>query len=230
MAIMCVDQNPTLPQPRPTRYQRRSAAERSFALNAVPEQPEEPPLQTLPRDLLRAHVFEAVSLWDLGRLGCAAPWLTETVFDDQKAWERRNGLLVGGLQCMHGGVLGATRAGRVAERCWTAILTAATEAPRPTTTTPYCAASWVAVNIEARRRAEAAAVAARHGAPCALPPQGARARAASIDAEASLDGFLEDAYALAALATPSELTQLIVEAGASPASEIRASPPTPSTR
>ena len=230
MAIMCVDQNPTLPQRQPTRYQRRSAAERSFALNAVPEQPEEPPLQTLPRDLLRAHVFEAVSLWDLGRLGCAAPWLTETVFDDQKAWERRNGLLVGGLQCMHGGVLGATRAGRVAERCWTAILTAATEAPRPTTRTPYCVASWVAVNVEARRRAEAAAVAARHGAPCALPPQGGRARAASIDAEASLDGFLEDAYALAALATPSELTQLIAEAGASPASESHASPPTPSTR
>ena len=213
MAIMCAEQNPTLPQRQPTRYQRRSAAERSFALNAVPEQPEEPPLQTLPRDLLRAHVFEAVSLWDLGRLGCAAPWLTETVFDDQKAWERRNGLLVGGLQCMHGGVLGATRAGRVAERCWTAILTAATEAPRPTTRTPYCVASWVAVNVEARRRAEAAAVAARHGAPCALPPQGGRARAASIDAEASLDGFLEDAYALAALATPSELTQLIAEAG-----------------
>ena len=154
-----------------------------------------------------------MSLWDLGRLGCAASWLAETVFDDQKAWERRNGLLVGGLQCMHGGVLGATRAGRVAERCWTAILTAATEAPRPATATPYCAASWVAVNVEARRRAEAAAVAARHGAPCALPPQGARARAASIDAEASLDGFLEDAYALAALATPSELTQLIAEAG-----------------
>ena len=83
---------------------------------------------------------------------------------------------------------------------------------------------------EARRRAEAAAVAARHGAPCALPPQGGRARAASIDAEASLDGFLEDAYALAALATPSELTQLIAEAGASPASESHASPPTPSTR
>jgi len=91
-------------------------------------------------------------------------------------------------------------------------------------------ASWVAVNVEARRRAEAAAVAARHGAPCALPPQGGRARAASIDAEASLDGFLEDAYALAALATPSELTQLIAEAGASPASESHASPPTPSTR
>ena len=213
MAAQLADPKSALPQRQPTRYQRRSAAERSFALNAVPEQPEEPPLQTLPRDLLRAHVFEAVSLWDLGRLGCAAPWLTETVFDDQKAWERRNGLLVGGLQCMHGGVLGATRAGRVAERCWTAILTAATEAPRPATRTPYCAASWVAVNIEARRRAEAAAVAARHGAPCALPPQGARARAASIDAEASLDGFLEDAYALAALATPSELTQLIAEAG-----------------
>ena len=211
MTMCDVDQNPTLPQRQPTRYQRRSAAERSFALNAVPEQPEEPPLQTLPRDLLRAHVFEAVSVWDLGRLGCAATWLAEAVFDDQKAWERRNGLLVGGLQCMHGGVLGATRAGRVAERCWTAILTAATEAPRPATRTPYCAASLVAVNIEARRRAEAAAVAARHGAPCAL--QGARARAASIDAEASLDGFLEDAYALAALATPSELTQLIAEAG-----------------
>ncbi len=184
---------------------------------APPEHPAhhdaEPPLQTLPQDLLRAHVFEVVSLWDLGRLGCAASWLAETVFDDQKAWERRNGLLVGGLQCMHGGVLGATRAGRVAERCWTAILTAATEAPRPATATPYCAASWVAVNVEARRRAEAAAVAARHGAPCALPPQGARARAASLDAEASLDGFLEDAYALAALATPSELTQLISEAG-----------------
>ena len=118
MTMCDVDQNPTLPQRQPTRYQRRSAAERSFALNAVPEPSEEPPLQTLPRDLLRAHVFEAVSLWDLGRLGCAAPWLTETVFDDQKAWERRNGLLVGGLQCMHGGVLGATRAGRVAERCW----------------------------------------------------------------------------------------------------------------
>jgi len=73
-------------------------------------------------------------------------------------------------------------------------------------------------------------VAARDGAPCALPPQVGRARAASIDAEASLDGFLEDAYALAALATPSELTQLIAEAGASPASEIRASPPTPTTR
>ncbi len=213
MTMCDVDQNPTLPQRQPTRYQRRSAAERSFALNAVPEPPEEPPLQTLPQDLLRAHVFEVVSLWDLGRLGCAASWLAETVFDDQKAWERRNGLLVGGLQCMHGGVLGATRAGRVAERCWTAILTAATEAPRPATATPYCAASWVAVNIEARRRAEAAAVAARHGAPCALPPQGGRARAASIDAEASLDGFLEDAYALAALATPSELTQLIAEAG-----------------
>ena len=211
MTMCDVDQNPTLPQRQPTRYQRRSAAERSFALNAVPEPPEEPPLQTLPRDLLRAHVFEAVSLWDLGSLGCAASWLAETVFDDQKAWERRNGLLVGGLQCMHGGVLGATRAGRVAERCWTAILTAATEAPRPTTRTPYCVASWVAVNVEARRRAEAAAVAARHGAPCAAAP--ARARAASIDAEASLDGFLEDAYALAALATPSELTQLIAEAG-----------------
>ena len=221
MIALGAAQNSAQPQPPPTRYQRRSPAERSFALNGSPEQPEfrESPLQTLPRDLLRAHVFEAVSLWDLGRLGCAAPWLTETVFDDQKAWERRNGLLVGGLQCMHGGVLGATRAGRVAERCWTAILTAATEAPRPTTTTPYCAASWVAVNIEARRRAEAAAVAARHGAPCALPPQGGRARAASIDAEASLDGFLEDAYALAALATPSELTQLIAEAGALPASE-----------
>ena len=213
MTMCDVDQNPTLPQRQPTRYQRRSAAERSFALNAVPEPPEEPPLQTLPRDLLRAHVFEAVNLWDLGRLGCAASWLAETVFDDQKAWERRNGLLVGGLQCMHGGVLGATRAGRVAERCWTSILSAAMDEPQPTTTTPYCAASWVAVNIEARRRAEAAAVAARHGAPCALPPQGGRARAASIDAEASLDGFLEDAYALAALATPSELTQLIAEAG-----------------
>ena len=80
-----------LPRRQPTRYQRRSAAERSFALNAVPEPPEEPPLQTLPRDLLRAHVFEAVNLWDLGRLGCAATWLAETVFDDQKAWERRNG-------------------------------------------------------------------------------------------------------------------------------------------
>ena len=220
-----MEQNPTPPQRQPTRYQRRSAAERSFALNAVPEPPEEPPLHSLPRDLLRAHVFEAVSLWDLGRLGCAASWLAETVFDDQKAWERRNGLLVGGLQCMHGGVLGATRAGRVAERCWTSILSAAMEEPQPATITPYCAASAVAVNIEARRRAEAAAVAARHGAPCALPPQGGRARAASIDAEASLDGFLEDAYALAALATPSELTQLIAEAGASPASESRASPP-----
>ena len=232
MIVLGAAQNSAQPQPPPTRYQRRSPAERSFALNGSPEQPEfrESPLQTLPRDLLRAHVFEAVSLWDLGRLGCAASWLAETVFDDQKAWERRNGLLVGGLQCMHGGVLGATRAGRVAERCWTAILTAATEAPRPTTRTPYCVASWVAVNVEARRRAEAAAVAARHGAPCALPPQGGRARAASIDAEASLDGFLEDAYALAALATPSELTQLIAEAGASPASEFRASPPTPSTR
>ena len=110
MTMCDFDQNPTLPQRQPTRYQRRSAAERSFALNAVPEPPEEPPLQTLPRDLLRAHVFEAVNLWDLGRLGCAATWLAETVFDDQKAWERRNGLLVGGLQCMHGGVLGATRA------------------------------------------------------------------------------------------------------------------------
>ena len=47
----------------------------------------------------------------------------------------------------------------------------------------------------------------------AAAPRRARARAASIDAEASLDGFLEDAYALAALATPSELTQLIAEAG-----------------
>ena len=56
----------------------------------------------------------------------------------------------------------------------------------------------------------AAAVAARHGAPCALPPQGGRARAASIDAEASLDGFLEDAYALAALAT-SPATLLVYE-------------------
>ena len=228
MTAQHADPKSALPQLPPTRYQRRSAAERSFALNAVPEQPEEPPLQTLPRDLLRAHVFEAVSVWDLGRLGCAATWLAETVFDDQKAWERRNGLLVGGLQCMHGGVLGATRAGRVAERCWTSILSAAMDEPQPTTITPHCAASWVAVNVEARRRAEAAAVAARHGAPCAL--QGARARAASIDAEASLDGFLEDAYALAALATPSELTQLIAEAGASPASEIRASPPTPTTR
>ena len=184
---------------------------------APPELPahhdNEPPLQTLPQDLLRAHVFEALSLWDLGRLGCAASWLAETVFDDQKAWERRNGLLVGGLRCMHSGVLGATRAGRVAEWCWTGIMSAATEAPRPATRTPYCAASYVAVNIEARRRAETAAVAARHGAPCALPPQGGGARAASIDAEASLDGFLEDAYALAALATPSELTQLIAEAG-----------------
>ena len=213
MTAQRADPKSALPQLPPTRYQRRSAAERSFALNAVPEPSEEPPLQTLPRDLLRAHVFEAVSLWDLGRLGCAASWLAETVFDDQKAWERRNGLLVGGLQCMHGGVLGATRAGRVAERCWTSILSAAMEEPQPATITPYCAASAVAVNIEARRRAEAAAVAARHGAPCALPPQGARARAASIDAEASLDGFLEDAYALAALATPSELTQLIAEAG-----------------
>ena len=178
---MCVDQNPTLPQRPPTRYQRRSPAERSFALNGSPEQPEfrESPLQTLPRDLLRAHVFEGVSLWDLGRLGCAASWLAETVFDDQKAWERRNGLLVGGLRCMHSGVLGATRAGRVAEWCWTGIMSAATEAPRPATRTPYCAASYVAVNIEARRRAETAAVAARHGAPCALPPQGGRARAAS---------------------------------------------------
>ena len=78
MTVCDVDQNPTLPQRQPTRYQRRSAAERSFALNAVPEQPEEPPLQTLPRDLLRAHVFEAVNLWDLGRLGCAASANFET--------------------------------------------------------------------------------------------------------------------------------------------------------
>ena len=186
---MCASIKTGRPQQHSRRVQRRSAAERSFAPNAVPEPPEEPPLQTWPRDLLRAHVFEAVSLWDLGRLGCAATWLAETVFDDQKAWERRNGLLVGGLQCMHGGVLGATRAGRVAERCWTAILTAATEAPRPTTTTPYCAAAWVAVNIEARRReAAAGGGGGARRAVRAAAPRRARARA-SIDAEASLDGF-----------------------------------------
>jgi hypothetical protein len=179
----------------------------------------EPLLQALPRDLLRAHILEAVSLWDLGRLCCATKWLAEAVFADQKAWERRNGLLVGLTLRVHEGVLGATRAGKTAEACWTAILSAAMSAPRKKKEHcgPHCDAAWIAINIEMRRQERAAAVAARHGAPCALPPHGAvaggRARAASIDAETSLDGFLEDAYALAALATPAELTQLISAGG-----------------
>ena len=209
-----------LPQERqPTRYQRRSAS-RAFvhALNAVPAHHEEPPLQTLPRDLLRAHVFEAVSLWDLGRLGCAASWLAETVFDDQKAWERRNGLLVGGLQCMHGGVLGATRAGRVAERCWTAILT------RPRRRRgPLQGDALLRGVLGRRQRRGAAARRGRgggraHGAPCALPPQGGRARAASIDAEASLGWISRGRLRAGRFSDAVGLTQLIAEAGASPAS------------
>ena len=203
MAIMCVEQNPTLPQRQPSRYQRRSAAERSFALNAVPEPPEEPPLQTLPRDLLRAHVFEAVNLWDLGRLGCAAHGWPNRV-------RRPEGLGAAQRPARRGPAVHARRRprgdarGRVAERCWTAIPRRPRRRRGPRRRRPTA------------RRPGSPSTSRRGGARGGGGGRAARRRArAARRARAprrSTPGFsgwiLEDAYALAALATPSELTRI----------------------